>query len=201
MCKLISSFLFIIILISCKEHSKSVEEQQTENVAKDSKDSLSKKDDVILRDSVENNQLNSLPFDFEKYTAVCLQQSSPDCDKIYPKLNGTALKKIGQLLGNKSEDIPTNIFQIRHHFKNKIDVYVIDFEGDSNFQEIISVSNNKIIARESIGYSMPEENTYRSFIIDNKMNITVYEINYENLKKKINKKFSLQSNGEILKDF
>jgi len=197
MYKLISSFLFVIILISCQEHSKSVEKQESEIAATDSKDTLSKADNVVLKDSVKSNQLNSLPFDFEKYTAVCLQQSSPDCDKIYPKTDDINFKRISQLLGNKSEDIPTTIFQIKPNFNNNLEIYVLDFEGDSSFQEIITVNNNKIVSRKSVGHSMPEDKTYKSFTIEKDMTVNVYEIDFESLKKKLKEKYTILSSGEI----
>ncbi|QXU43668.1 hypothetical protein [Pedobacter sp. D749] len=197
MYKLISAFLLVIIFTSCQEHSKSAEKPKKENVVTASKDMLSKSKNVIIKDSVKDSQTISLPFDFEKYTAVCLQQSSPDCEKIYPKLDEINFKKISKLLGNKSEDIPTNIFEIDSKLNNGIKIYVLDLEGDSTFQEIITVSNNKIIARKSVGHSMPEEKTYESFIIENNMTVNVYNINFETLKKSLKEKFTILSNGEI----
>ena len=191
--KLSAVLISSLLLISCQEASKSVGKSETEKVVTDSGDSISQ-DNNTLKD----NQSVSLPFDFEKYTAVCLQQSSPDCKKIYPRLNDADFEKVSQILGGKSEDIPTNIFQIDSKLNNSnIKIYLLDFEGDSTFQEVITVSKDKIIARKSVGHSMPEEKTYKSFVIANDMTINVYEIEFENLKKKLTEKYTILSSGEI----
>jgi len=194
--KLIPAYLFSMIFISCQEHSKSGERQEAANVATIAK-IPSPETESVSKDSVRSKNLISLPFDFEKYTAVCLQQSSADCEKIYPKLDETNFKRITQILGNKSEDIPTNIFQIQPSFTVNTEIYILDFEGDSTFQEIITVSHNKIISRKSVGHSMPEDKTYKSFVLEKDMTINVYEIDFENLKKKLKEKYTILASGEI----
>lgn len=194
--KLIPAYLLLIVFISCQKHSKSVEKQETADVATNAKNPLPKAEPV-LKDPIKADQLISLPFDFEKYTAVCLQQSSPDCEKTYPKLDDINFKRISQILGNKPEDIPTNIFQIKSNFNNDIEIYILDFEGDSSFQEIITVNHNKIVSRKSVGHSMPEDKTYKSFIIEKDMGISVYEIDFESLKKKLKEKYTILSSGKI----
>lgn len=194
--KLIPVYLFLIIFISCQKHARSVEKQETADVATNAKDTLPKTEPVS-KDSIKADHLISLPFDFEKYTAVCLQQSSPDCEKTYPKLDDFNFKRISQILGNKPEDIPTNIFQIKSSFNNDIEIYILDFEGDSSFQEIITVNHNKIVSRKSVGHSMPEDKTYKSFIIEKDMGISVYELDFESLKKKLKEKYTILSSGEV----
>lgn len=191
--KLIPAYLFLIIFISCQEPSKSVEKQETTNVAKDT----FPKTEPVSKDSIKADHSISLPFDFEKYTAVCLQQSSADCEKMYPKIDDINFKRISQILGNKPEDIPTNIFQINSNFNNDIEIYILDFEGDSSFQEIITINDNKIISRKSVGHSMPEEKTYKSFAIEKDMTVNIYEIDFESLKKKLKEKYTILSSGEI----
>lgn len=194
--KLIPVYLFLIIFISCQKHSKSVEKQEMPDEITNAKDPLPKAEPV-LKDPIKADHLISLPFDFEKYTAVCLQQSSPDCEKTYPKLDDINFKRISQILGNKPEDIPTNIFQIKSNFNNDIEIYILDFEGDSSFQEIITVNHNKIVSRKSVGHSMPEDKTYKSFAIENDMTVNVYEIDFESLKKKLKEKYTILSSGEV----
>ncbi|MBV6881785.1 hypothetical protein NG800_018080 [Epilithonimonas ginsengisoli] len=194
--KLIPVYLFLIIFISCQKHARFVEKQETADVATNAKDTLPKTEPVS-KDSIKADHLISLPFDFEKYTAVCLQQSSPDCEKTYPKLDDFNFKRISQILGNKPEDIPTNIFQIKSSFNNDIEIYILDFEGDSSFQEIITVNHNKIVSRKSVGHSMPEDKTYKSFIIEKDMGISVYELDFESLKKKLKEKYTILSSGEV----
>ncbi len=194
--KLIPVYLLLIIFISCQKHARSVEKQETADVATNAKDTLPKTEPVS-KDSIKADHLISLPFDFEKYTAVCLQQSSPDCEKTYPKLDDFNFKRISQILGNKPEDIPTNIFQIKSSFNNDIEIYILDFEGDSSFQEIITVNHNKIVSRKSVGHSMPEDKTYKSFIIEKDMGISVYELDFESLKKKLKEKYTILSSGEV----
>ncbi|WP_333852041.1 hypothetical protein [Epilithonimonas sp.] len=184
--------LFFITLISCKEPSKSTKKET--NNATQINVRVAKSNDTL-----KIHNLNSLPFDFEKYTAICLQQSLPECERKYPKINDISLKKVMDILGNRTEDNPTNIFQISNIYKNNIEIYVLDFEGDSTFQEVLTINNNQIISRQSIGHSMPEEKTYKSFVIEKDMIINIYMIDYQNLNKKIAEKYKIDATGKILK--
>lgn len=194
--KLILIFLFEIIFISCQEQSKTAKKEEVREVVTDVKDNLQLTTNYVRKDTIKKDQLVFLPFDFEKYTAICLQQDSFDCQKKYPKLNDIDFRKVTFLLGDKSEDIPTNIFQIHPTFSGDTEIYLLDFEGDSSYQEIITVNNQKIISRISVGYSMPEEKTYKSFSIESDMTIKVYEIDYESLKKSIKEKYIISPNGK-----
>lgn len=44
---------------------------------------------------------------------------------------------------------------------------------------------------------MPEDKTYKSFIIEKDMGISVYELDFESLKKKLKEKYTILSSGEV----
>ncbi|REC50181.1 hypothetical protein [Chryseobacterium pennipullorum] len=138
-----------------------------------------------------------LPFDYENYKQTCIQSSSADCQEKYPLLNTSEYDKIIKIL-DRNEGRPQAIFPIQSIFNSDIAVYVLNFEGDSSLQEIVTVKNNKIVSSQSIGYAMPDEETYETFIINSDMTIDVYEISFaDHLNKKKKGKYKLSAHGNI----
>ncbi|WP_160136698.1 hypothetical protein [Chryseobacterium sp. c4a] len=198
--KLILPFVFFA-LISCK---KVPEPNNTNhNSLKAQATLLSPKPDIKTTEptgsSSTNSQYVSLPFDYEKYKKTCIQEPSSDCSKMYPVLDQAESARIIKIMGI-TESNPESIFQIQPASGSNIDIYVLNFEGDSNSQEIVTVHNNKVISRQSIGYAMPEEDTYEAFIINPDMTIDIYEISFTNSsKKKKKEKYKILAIGTISK--
>ena len=63
----------------------------------------------------------------------------------------------------------------------------------------INIKNNKIIAKEAIGYAMPDNETYQSFLINNDLTIDVYDVNYNSRSKKILERHQIKHDGSIVK--
>ncbi|WP_129037276.1 hypothetical protein [Chryseobacterium sp. CH21] len=148
-----------------------------------------------------NNSIN-LPFDYEKYKQVCIQSNTIDCQKRYPSLNKTEYNKVIKIIDIK-EGAPESIFSLKPIPQSNINIYIFNFEGDSSSQEIVTINNNnnnKVISRQSIGYAMPEEDTYDSFIINSDMTIDIYKISFaDKLNKKKSEKYKILANGTISK--
>ncbi|WP_164723344.1 hypothetical protein [Chryseobacterium aureum] len=160
---------------------------------------LKKEDSLPIKKEKElvDNRIN-LPFDYEKYKQVCIQSNTTDCQKKYPSLNKTEYNKVIKIIDSK-EGAPESIFSIKPISQGNISIYLLNFEGDSSSQEIVTINNNKIISRQSIGYAMPEEDTYDSFVINPDMTIDIYKISFDNLNKKKSEKYKILANGTISK--
>lgn len=141
----------------------------------------------------------SLPFDYENYFQTCISNPSSDCSKKYPVLSSSEYEKAIAIIGAQN-GLPESIFSIQPTFENPISIYVLDYEGDSTSQDIITISNGKVVGHQSIGYAFPENKTFDSFIINPDMTIDVYEISYANHSKKRKKEsYKISRNGSISK--
>lgn len=192
--------LFIPLLaafICCKEQPKtgSISENKTAEVAV----VLPSTTNRTSTDEARDAGLVSLPFDLEKYTSLCIQNSSGECAKRYPTLDETHTKELMNKLSSKLEGSPEIIFELNSPLKNGLRIYIICFDGDSSSQELVVMKGDKVTAQQSVGYAMPENKTYQSFVVNEDMNIQIYDVSYNNAKKKNLKKYKILENGNISK--
>lgn len=192
--------LFIPLLaafICCKEQPKTsrISENKTTEVAVIWPSTTN----ITSTDEAHNEALVSLPFDLEKYTSLCIQNSSGECAKRYPTLDKTHVKELMNKLSSKLEGSPDMIFELNSPLKNDLRIYIICFDGDSSSQELMVMKGDKVIAQQSVGYAMPENKTYQSFVVNEDMTIQIYDVNYNNAKKKSLKKYKILENGKISK--
>lgn len=192
--------LFIPLLaafICCKEQPKTsrISENKTTEVA----GIWPSTTNITSTDEAHDEGLVSLPFDLEKYTSLCIQNSSGECAKRYPTLDETHAKELMYKLSSKLEGSPDIIFELNSPLKNDLRIYIICFDGDSSSQELMVMKGDKVIAQQSVGYAMPENKTYQSFVVNEDMTIQIYDVNYNNGKKKSLKKYKILENGKISK--
>lgn len=160
---------------------------------------LNKKRETAKDQKNVSDSLVSLPFDYEEYEKTCIQQGTSDCQKRYPTLNKAKYDKIIKITGI-TEGSPESVFHVESTLGNHINIYILNFEGDSGSQEMITVNHNKIISRQSIGYAMPEEETYETFIINPDMTVTIFEVSFTDpSKKKEKEKYKIAADGHISK--
>lgn len=187
------STLLLTFLLYCKKHLK-VENTQVPEIAVINDASSIKNVQVV-----NNGPVVALPFDFEEYTSFCIQQNIEDCSKRYPSISENESKDLMLKLSAQIQGTPEKIFKLNPSYKNNLKVYIICFDGDSSSQELVTVMNNKVIAIQSVGYAMPENQTYQSFTINEDMTVDIYEVNYDNLQKKNVGKYKILVNGKIIK--
>ncbi|WP_421497718.1 hypothetical protein V8245_12895 [Flavobacterium columnare] len=151
----------------------------------------------IQNNTISASEMVNLPFNFEEMTKLC-GNNEKKCKEKYPFLEGNELENVKKLISGNSEDSPDKIFKINNgnlDFKN----YIYCTYGDSDSQTLISVRNDKIISSASIGYAMPENESYQSFVFEKDLSIVVYDIKYNTLTKKILEKYQVKKDGTILK--
>ncbi|MET3047493.1 hypothetical protein [Flavobacterium covae] len=151
----------------------------------------------IQNNTISASEMVNLPFNFEEMTKLC-GNNEKKCKEKYPFLEGNELENLKKLISGNSEDSPDKIFKINNgnlDFKN----YIYCTYGDSDSQTLISVRNDKIISSASIGYAMPENESYQSFVFEKDLSIVVYDIKYNTLTKKILEKYQVKKDGTILK--
>jgi len=187
-------FIFIFAFLICcteKAKTKSVLERTTTG-----------SEAVTNMASVNGNagtELVALPFDFEKYTALCLQKGASECAERYPVLNEVSSRELMTQLSSKLEGTPERIFQLHSSQKNNLAIYIICFDGDSSSEEMVVMKGNQIVSQESVGYAMPENKTYQSFSVNEDLTVDIYEVNYSDFKKKTIRKYKILADGSISK--
>lgn len=200
----LSIFIALNILLSCKnnkDNSQNIENNtqidSSHNVSQESNNVQLIKTKDTVNDNYDNKIVN-LPFDYEYANKL----SNIDKTKyllLYPQLVGEKLLEIKKIISSNSEDNPDEIFQINNGSYD-FTSYVYCTSGDSDSQTLINIKDNKIIATESVGYSMPEGNeTYQSFVINKDLSINVYDVQYNSGTRKILEKHQIKPNGAIIK--
>lgn len=146
-----------------------------------------------------SKDLVALPFDFEKYTALCIQKGASECAERYPVLNEESSRELMTQLSSKLEGTPERIFQLYSSQKNNLKIYIICFDGDSSSEEMVVMKGDQIVSQESVGYAMPENKTYQSFSVNEDLTVDIYEVNYSDFKKRTIRKYKIRADGRISK--
>ncbi|MCV9926936.1 hypothetical protein OIU83_04705 [Flavobacterium sp. LS1R49] len=193
-------FFVMFLFFNCKDTSINKEKEilAKKNAIENPKlvnDTI--KDDKLITDNQIGNSEVNLPFDFEERDKLA-NSNRKKYLKAYPQLRGDKLAQIKKIILESSEDNPDEIFQINNGGLG-FDSFVYCIYGDSDSQSLINIKNNKIIANESIGYAMPENETYQSFVINKDLTINIYDINYNSRSKKILEKHQIKQDGSITK--
>ncbi|MCL9805297.1 hypothetical protein NAT51_07180 [Flavobacterium amniphilum] len=194
--------LLILFTASCKDSGNNNE--LTQNTVSD-KAAVAAEQNEQLPDTIsqekpvvnENNESVNLPFDFEERNKLANTDESK-LPQVYPVLKDEKLQAVKKIISTDSEDNPDIVFKVNNG-TTTFDTYVYCTYGDSDSQTIINVKDSKIIAKESIGYAMPENETYQSFVINKDLSISVYGIDYNTRSKKILEKYQIKQNGSVVK--
>ncbi|GAA4758287.1 MULTISPECIES: hypothetical protein [Flavobacterium] len=195
--------IFLWTLFNCKSNdsdTKIVQNVETKNevIATENKN-VGNKDTLTSNKEDTNIPINlvNLPFDFEEKNKLA-NQNEAKFKEVYPTLKEEKFESIKKIIYENNEDNPDQIFQINNGGLS-FDTYVYCTYGDSDSQTLININNNKIISSESIGYAMPENETYQSFVINKDISVIVYDINYNTRSKKSIEKYQIKKDGLIIK--
>ncbi|KUJ60002.1 hypothetical protein AR687_20490 [Flavobacteriaceae bacterium CRH] len=150
----------------------------------------------VLLKVTGDNRVN-LPFDFEEKNKLANSEKKKYLE-LYPQIMGDKLFQIKKIISENTEDNPDEIYQINNGNLG-FDSFIYCTYGDSDSQTLINVKNNKIIANEALGYAMPENKTYQSFVINKDLTINIYDIDYNSRLKKILEKYQIKQDGSIAK--
>ncbi|MCD0472302.1 hypothetical protein [Flavobacterium sp. JAS] len=201
-------FLAIILLVTvmtgCKNNESSTRGLSQNGLHNDSAVDKSHSKKVVhdtvqlsVKAKIKENYLVNLPFNFEEKDKLSASNELK-FKEVYPVLKGDKLEIVKKIIYDANEDNPDEVFQINNG-TIIFDTYVYCTYGDSDAQTLINVKNGKIISIESIGYAMPENETYQSFVINKDLSIVVYDINYADRSKKILEKYQINTDGSISK--
>lgn len=192
----------ILFTASCKDSGKNNE--ITQNAIADKSGVVAEQSEQQSTDTVsqekpvlKNDESVNLPFDFEERNKLANTDESK-LPQVYPVLKDDKLEAVKKIIAADGEDNPDLVFKVNSG-TTAFDTYVYCTFGDSDSQTIINVKDNKIVSKESIGYAMPENETYQSFVINKDLSISVYDIDYNTRSKKILEKYQIKQNGSIVK--
>ncbi len=190
--KLLVVVLLLTTFLSCSD--KKEEKKEVEN--------FDKIDNVQKELKLDQSNLSvtkvELPFDLEQKDKLA-NSNKDNYSKVYPKLKDSKLLEIKKIISESSDgDNADEIFQINNGGL-AFDSFVYCTYGDSDSQTLINVKDNKIIAKEAVGYAMPDNETYQSFVINKDLTIDVYDVNYNSRSKKILERHQIKQDGSIVK--
>ena len=141
-----------------------------------------------------NDKIINLPFDFEN-----LKNCSQNCSQIYPRYTSKELPNIAKIAFEITQYEPEIIYLLNNG-NLKFQTYIVQYSGDAISQTLINIKNDKAISSENIGYELgAEDESYQSFIINEKLNIDIIDINYKTKLKKVLNTFKINSEGKIIK--
>lgn len=194
--------IFFSVFLSCKNNES---DKIVKNVASDKSaievedNNEQQKDTLVNKEPIENsiNGLVNLPFDFEEKNKLA-NKDEVKFQEVYPTLKEQKLENIKKIIFSKNEDNPDQVFQINNGGLS-FDTFVYCTYGDSDSQTLINIQNGKIISEESIGYAMPENETFQSFVIEKDLSVIIYDINYNTRTKKALEKYQIKNDGSIVK--
>jgi len=143
---------------------------------------------------VADDKSVNLPLDFED-----LKKCSQNCSQIYPKYTSTELPDVAKIALEITQYEPEIIYLLNNG-NLKFQTYIVQYSGDAISQTLINIKNEKAISSENIGYELgAEDESYQSFVINEKLNIDVIDINYKTKLKKVLNTFKINSEGIIIK--
>ena len=145
----------------------------------------------------ENTESVKLPFDFEERNKLANSDESKLL-RVYPVLKDDKLEAAKKIIATDCEDNPDLVFKVNNG-TTIFDTYVYCMYGDSDSQTMINVKDNIIVAKESIGYAMPENETYQSFVINKDLSVIIYDVDYNTRAKKLLEKYQIKQNGSMVK--
>ncbi len=141
-----------------------------------------------------NDKIINLPFDFEN-----LKNCSQNCSQIYPQYTSEELPNIAKIAFEITQYEPEIIYLLNNG-NLKFQTYIVQYSGDAISQTLINIKNDKAVSSEDIGYELgAEDESYLSFIINEKLNIDIIDINYKTKLKKVLNTFKINSEGKIIK--
>lgn len=115
-----------------------------------------------------------MPFDFEN-----LKNCSQNCSQIYPQYTSEELPNIAKIAFEITQYEPEIIYLLNNG-NLKFQTYIVQYSGDAISQTLINIKNDKAVSSEDIGYELgAEDESYLSFIINEKLNIDIIDINYK----------------------
>lgn len=143
---------------------------------------------------VANGKSVNLPLDFEK-----LKNCSQNCNQIYPRYTSKELPNVAKIAFEVTQYEPEIIYLINNGNLN-FQTYVVQYSGDAISQTLINIKNDKLISSQEIGYELgAEDESYQSFVIRDKLDIDIIDINYKTKVKKVVSSLKINSEGKIIK--
>lgn len=143
---------------------------------------------------VSDNKIVKLPLDFEK-----LKNCSQNCNQIYPKYTSADLPNVSKIAMEITQYEPEVIYMLDNGTLD-FQTYIVQYSGDAISQTLINVKNEKLISSEDIGYELGgEDESFQSFVINEKLEINIIDINYKTKLRKVLNTFKINSEGKIIK--
>jgi hypothetical protein len=136
----------------------------------------------------------NLPLDFEN-----LKNCSQNCNQIYPRYTSNELPNVAKIALEITQYEPEIIYLINNGNLN-FQTYIVQYSGDAISQTLINIKNDKLLSSQDIGYELgAEDESYQSFVINEKLDIDILDINYKTKVKKVVSSLKINSEGKIIK--
>jgi len=143
---------------------------------------------------VIDDKIVNLPLDFEN-----LKKCSQNCSQIYLKYTSTEMPNVAKIALEITQYEPEIIYLLNNGNLN-FQTYIVQYSGDAISQTLLNIKNNKLVSSQEIGYELgAEDDSYQSFVINEKLDIDIIDIDYKTKLKKVLSTFKINSEGKIIK--
>lgn len=143
-------------------------------------------------DTNSNIKFNTLPFDFENYYNICVDENNQNCETKYPSYNYSENKNILEGYGIKEQ--PSSFFLLPK-IKNFQPLILAFTDSDIEGYYLKIIDKNKVISSLQIGKMDGE--IIEDFIIKENYEIEVYSRKDSTEKRVLKKKYKILENGLI----
>lgn len=150
----------------------------------------------------------ALPFDYKKFMDECYLEENAKCNEKYPRVKGEELKTVTNLIRKKiNKNNPGAVYRINNGgLPFQTYIFSIHDEKEDYFLNhlIINVKNEELISKQLIGIEpdgeVPEEGSYtaKSFVINKDLTISIFEIKFSKIFKKLNESYKITADGKII---
>jgi len=150
----------------------------------------------------------ALPFDYYKYIEECYLEESKKCFEKYPRVEGKELKSISNLIYKKiNKNTPNVVYRIDNGGL-PFETYILNIrdEKEEYFLDhlIINVKDQELISKRLIAIEadgeIPENVNYtaKSFVINKDLTISIFEMRFSKIYKKLNEGYKITPDGKII---
>ncbi|SMO47101.1 hypothetical protein [Flavobacterium nitrogenifigens] len=162
----------------------------------------------LSKTSAKKESLIALPFNYIKYMEECYLEENVECKVKYPRVEGNELKLISNLIYKKiNKNTPNVLYRIDNGgLPFQTYIFSIRDEKEDYFLDhlIINVKDQELISKQLVGVEsdgeMQEDASYiaKSFIINEDLTISIFEIRFSKIYKKLNEGYKITSDGKII---
>ncbi|URM36058.1 hypothetical protein [Flavobacterium anhuiense] len=206
----------VIKIIKRTEYSKKENNEESIITAKYENNTviISSKNGTVVcelisnKNLLEQESLLALPFDYYKYMEECYLEENAKCNEKYPRVKENELKSITNIIHSKINKNNPNVVYKIDNGGLPFQTYLVNIrdEKEDYFLDhlILNVKGKELISKQLIAIEadgeVPEDANYtaKSFVINKDLTISIFEMRFSKIYKKLNEGYKITPEGKII---